>query len=140
MKYFRVNCGDASGMSEFWEYFALPDTYDIVDAVDLYEENNPWIYSLDCDRTRSEELTREQYMTGLLFNKMYENKHDLNAFRREYNLYPTREMAEMFSRRDHKSGYVRIGFPNMHNVYKINQDGNFIFVYHYDAHRLGLLE
>lgn len=140
MKYFRVNCGDASGMSEFWEYFALPDTYDIEDAVDMYTENNQWVYTLDCDRRRSEEISEEQYKIGLQFNLMFENKHDQNAFRHKYNLYPTREMAEMFARYDHKSGYVRIGFPNMHNVYKINQDGNLIFVYHYDAKRLGVLE
>lgn len=144
MKYFRVNCGDASGMSEFWEYFALNEysmsDEDLMDeAISLFTENNQWVYSLDCDRRRAEELTVEQYKTGLLFNEMYENQHELNAFRRKYNLYPTREMAEMFARYDHKSNCVRIGFPNMHNVYKINQDDNFIFVYHYDAQRLGVL-
>ncbi|EBS4516459.1 hypothetical protein DQT32_03385 [Salmonella enterica subsp. enterica serovar Braenderup] len=140
MKYFRVNCGDASGMSEFWEYFALSDSLDIDEAIAMFNENNPWVHSLDCDRTRSEELTEEQYKTGVLFNKMYENKHELNAFRRKHNLYPTREMAEMFAKYDHPSGYVRIGHPNIHNVYKINQDGNLIFVYHHWSDRIGVLE
>lgn len=139
MKYFRVNCGDASGMSEFWEYFALPDTYDIEDAVDMFTENNQWVYSLDCDRRRSEELTEEQYKTGLLFNKMYEYQHELNAFRHEYNIYPTMGMAVLFAKRDHKSGYVRVGHPNIHNVYKVNADGNFIFVYHHWSDRVGVL-
>ncbi|AFC21807.1 hypothetical protein GAP32_357 [Cronobacter phage vB_CsaM_GAP32] len=140
MKYFRVNCGDASGMSEFWEYFALPDNYDIEDAVDMYTENNQWVYSLDCDRRRSEELTEEQYKTGILFNKMYEYKYELNEIRREYNIYPTMDMAVKFAKRDHKSGYVRVGQPHIHNVYKVNADGNFIFVYHHWSDRVGVLK
>lgn len=140
MKYFRVNCGDASGMPEFWEYFALPDSYDIEDAVDMFTENNQWVYSLDCDRRRSEELTEEQYKTGLLFNKMFEDKHELNRYRRKHNLYPTMDMAVLQADRKHRSGYVRVGSPNIHSVYKVNVDGNFIFVYHHWSDRLGVLE
>lgn len=145
MKYFRVNCGDASGMSEFWEYFALKEysmsDEDLMDeAISLFTENNQWVYSLDCDRRRAEELTEEQYKTGLLFNKMYEYQHELNAFRREYNIYPTMDMAVLFAKRDHKSGYVRVGHPNIHNVYKVNADGNFIFVYHHWSDRVGVLK
>lgn len=133
MKYFRVNCGDASGMTEFWEYFEVPDFYSADDAVEMYKDNNQWVYSLDYDRTRVEELTNEQYKTGLQFNRIFEINHDSSDVRRKYNLYPTRNMAEMFCNKEHKSGYVRIGFPHFHNVYRINQDGNFIFVYHFNG-------
>lgn len=138
MNYFRVNETDASGLGmDFWEYFK--GDYDIDEAKALFEENNSWVHSLDCRRNKSQELTEEQYKTGTQFNRLYEDKHEVDAFRRFYNLYPTPAMAQMFAKRDHKSGYVRIGFPNIHNVYKVNQDGNFIFVYHYDAESLGKL-
>lgn len=143
MKYFRVNETDASGIGyEFWEYYAIKE-YSLTDeelldeAISWFEENNSWVFSLDCRRNRAEQITEEQYKTGLMFNRLYEYKHEVDIQRRFYNLYPTRDLAEMFAKRDHKSGYVRIGFPNMHNVYKVNSDGNFIFVYHYDAARLG---
>ena len=144
MKYFRVNEGSAAGISDFWEHFALNEhglsDEDLLDeAISLFEENNSWVLFQDCRRNKAEQLTEEQYKTSLQFNRMYEFNHDENAFRRFYNIYPTRAMAEMFAKRDHKSGYVRIGFPNMHNVYKVNNEGNFIFVYHYDAQRLGKL-
>lgn len=145
MKYFRVNETDASGGGmDFWEYFALNEysmsDEDLLDeAISLFEENNHWVFSLDCRRNRAEQITEEQYNTGLLFNSLFENKHDNNKFRRFYNIYPTHLMADMFAKRDHKSGYVRIGFPHIHNVYKVNADGNFIFVFHYDAERLGKL-
>lgn len=138
MNYFRVNETDASGLgAEFWEYFA--GEYDLDEAVYLFEENNSWVHALDCRRNKAEELTEQQYKDGLQFNSFFENKHEADAFRRFHNIYPTRPMADMFAKRDHKSGYVRIGFPHIHNVYKVNQDGNFIFVYHYDAESLGKL-
>jgi hypothetical protein len=145
MKYFRVNETDASGGGfEFWGYFALNE-YSLSDeelldeAISLFEENNSWVFVMDCRRTSAEQLTEEQYKTGILFNKLFEYKHDENAYRRFYNLYPTRDMAEMFAKRDHKSGYVRIGHPNCHSVYKVNSEGAFIFVYHYWSDRLGVL-
>lgn len=145
MKYFRVNETDASGHGfEFWEYFALNE-YSLSDedlleeAISLFEENNSWVFSLDCRRNRAEQITEEQYRIGLQFNRLYEYGHDADRVRRFYNLYPTREMAEMFAKRDHKSGYVRIGWGNYHNVYKVNNDGNFIFVYHHFADRIGVL-
>lgn len=141
MKYFRVNCGDNDGsMSEFWDYLKFNSPCDIDDAVDLYLEDNQWVYEGNDYRVKSEEITEEQYNTGLLFNLMYENKHKLNAFRRKYNLYPTREMAEMFANYEHPSGYIRIGHPNIHSVYKVNQDKNLIFVYHHYSDRVGVLE
>lgn len=145
MKYFRVNEGDASGMSDFWEYFALNEysmsDEDLLDeAISLFEENNRWVYSLDCRRNRAEQISEEQYKTGLLFNKMYQYQHEKNAIRREFNLYPTMDMAVMFAKRNHKSGYVRVGHPNIHNVYKVNADGNFIFVYHHWSDRVGVLK
>lgn len=133
MKYFRANCGDASGMSEFWEYYEEPDFYSTEDAAERYKSNNPWVHGLDTDRVRVEELTVEQYKTGLQFNRIYENYHDLSHFMCKYNLFCTKDIAVMFCNKEHRTGFVRIGYPNAHNVYKINQDGNFIFVYHYDG-------
>jgi len=143
MKYFRVNETDASGHGwDFWEYFALEEysmsDEDLLDeAISLFEENNSWVFNMDCRRNRAEQITEEQYKTGLLFNKLFENKHAADKQRRFYNLYPTSALAEMFAKRDHKSGYVRIGHPNYHNVYKVNSEGVFMFVYHYWADRLG---
>ncbi|QXO12611.1 hypothetical protein pEaSNUABM49_00365 [Erwinia phage pEa_SNUABM_49] len=139
MKYFRVNEGDASGMSDFWEYFALQDTDDIDEAKALFEENNSWVFSLDCRRNRAEELTEEQYKIGLQFNRLYEYDHVRNDRRKKYNIYDTREMAEMFANRAHKSGTVRIGHFNYHNVYTINQNGEFMFRYHHWVDRIGVL-
>lgn len=145
MKYFRVNETDASGHGlDFWEYFALNEyslsDEDLLDeAISLFEENNSWALSMDCRRNRAEQITEEQYCVGCQFNRLYEHKHDSDRFRRYYNLYPTREMAEMFANREHQSGYVRIGYPNCHNVYKVNSDGVFMFVYHYWSDRLGNL-
>ena len=140
MKYFRVNCGENDGsMSDFWDYYKLNSSYDLDDVEDLYVEENQWVYEGNSYRVKTEEITEDQYNTGMLFNKMFENKHNLNKIRRKYNLYPTRELAEMFANYKHSSGYVRIGHLNVHNVYKINQDGNLIFVYHHWSDRLGVL-
>lgn len=143
MKFFRVNETDASGHGwDFWEYFALEEysmtDEDLLDeAISLFEENNSWVFNMDCRRNRAEQITEAQYKTGLLFNKLFQNKHEADKRRRFYNLFPTRDMADMFAKRDHKSGYVRIGHPNYHSVYKVNSEGTFIFVYHYWADRLG---
>lgn len=140
MKYYRVNETDASGSGrDFWEYFELPDYCDIDEAIYLFELNNNWVYFLDARRNKSEELTVEQYKTGKLFNDLYQYNYELDVFRDKYNLYATLELAEMFAKRNHRTGFVRIGHPNYHSVYKINQDGNFIFVYHYYADKVGVL-
>lgn len=145
MKYFRVNETDASGNGrDFWEYFSLKEysmtDEDLLDeAISLFEENNSWVFNMDCRRNRAEQITEEQYNTGIMFNKLFENNYEADKYRRYYNLFPTRIMADMFAKRDHKSGYVRIGHKNYHSVYKVNSEGAFIFVYHHYYDRLGVL-
>ncbi|SOK58641.1 hypothetical protein [Yersinia phage fHe-Yen9-04] len=140
MKYFRVNETDASGIGlDFWAYFELQDTDDIDEAISLFDELNHWVYSLDCRRTKAEEITEAQYKTGLQFNNLYNNYHGLNYLRINFNLYPTYDMAVMFANKEHPTGYVRIGHLNYHNVYKVNQNGDFMFVYHHWMDRIGKL-
>lgn len=140
MKYFRINEIDASGCGyDFWTYYALSDNTTLEYAEEIFEEENPWVTELDARRRRSEEITEQQYKTGLVFNKLYQYDHLLDIARKKWNLYESKDLAEMFCDKQHKSGYVRIGSPMIHNVYKINQDGNFIFQYHYNYHVLQMM-
>lgn len=139
-KYFRVNEGEAECLTPFWEYYKLPDECEISDAVSKFDHNNPWVKKLDSRNTHSEELTEEQFKAGIQFNNIFKNQPEEYEFQvLRYNLFPTLAIAKMFCDKKDPSGYVRIGYENAHNVYKINQEGNFIFVYHYNSVNLGKL-
>lgn len=50
----------------------------------------------------------------------------------KYQLFITKEKAGSDLE---PNSYVGIGYPRMHNVYRVNQNGDLNFLYHYDANR-----
>ena len=143
MKYFMVNETDASGGGSLdFTYYALSDESDIQDAKDIYTEENPWVTYQECSRMKAFEIDESTYNAGVAFNRYIEvnieafNRNSTpttapryNGYLPEFeNMFPIRKWAEMFAR---PNKLVRVGYPKLHNVYRMDDKRNLHFVYHY---------
>lgn len=143
MKYYMVNETDASGGGRLdFTYYALSDISTLDDAKDIYTEENPWVKYQECSRMKALEIDESTYKSGLHYNQFVEvcndahNRNYTEGSAREnyayygerYNIFQTRKWAEMFA--DAKK-LVRVGYMNLHNVYKMDEHRNLHFVYHY---------
>lgn len=140
MKYYMVNETDASGHGHTdFTYYALSDSSTLEDAQDIYTEENPWIKFQECSRMRSAEIDEETYHAGLAFNHYAQvcrdNEYTYNDQKymsyhlwETHNMFPTRKWAEMFARPNRP---VLIGYPKMFSVYKMGENRNLHFLYHY---------
>lgn len=153
MKYYMANETDASGHGHTdFTYYELSDSSTLEDAQDIYTEENPWVKYQECSRMRSAEIDEETYKAGLAFNRYVRVCRDNDygeAFGGEcgehtykdpkymsyqlwehHNMFPTRKWAEMFARPNKP---VLIGYPKMFSVYKMDENRNLHFVYHYPS-------
>lgn len=137
MKYFMVTEGDASGTHRFWSYYELSDSSTVEDAEELYNEEFGYVpehpYGL---RIYSTEIDKEQYHAGLHFNDYYGNKSFLTEMMFIQNIFPLKIWALMFA---NPKKPVRIGYPNMHQVYRMNDKRELNYQYDYNATKFGLL-
>lgn len=136
-----VNETDASGHGHTdFTYYALSDESTLEDAQDIYTEENPWVKYQECSRMRSSEIDEETYKAGLAFNRYaqvcrdndYDNPPDRMSYQlwENHNMFPTRKWAEMFAR---PGKPVLIGYPKLFSVYKMDENRNLHFVYHYST-------
>lgn len=143
MKYYMVNLVDSSGIGHTnYTYFHLSDESTIEDAEELYYEAFPYLRYDNPGVLTIKEIDEETYRAGLAFNRYVEvcRQNDIDnkvpIDRQSYhlwethNMFPTRKWAEMFAR---KNKPVLIGYPKMHSVNKMDDNGNIHFVYHYST-------
>jgi|AGFS01.1.fsa_nt_gi hypothetical protein len=146
MKYYMVNETDASGTGRTdFTYYALSDESTLEDAKEIYTDENPWVKYQECSRMKALEIDESTYKAGLAYNN--HNAVCMEAFNRDYdlhdgnmhlnwrlgehhNMFALRKWAEMFAV---PNKYVRVGYPKMHNVYKMDEQRNLHFVYHYSS-------
>lgn len=143
MKYYMLNATDASGIgSTKYSYYALSDDSTLDDATELYCNENPWVHELFDLRFISIEIDEETYRSGLSFNRYVDlcsendNLNSTRTDRRSYqlweqhNMFPIKKWAEMFAR---KNKPVLVGYPKMFSVYKMDENRNLHFIYHYNT-------
>ena len=136
-----VNETDASGHGHTdFMYYALSDESTLEDAEEIYIEENPWVKYQECSRMRSSEIDFETYNAGLAFNRYAnicrdndstgESPVDRLSYQlwENHNMFPTRKWAEMFAR---PTKPVRVGYPKNFSVYKMDENRNLHFIYHY---------
>ncbi|WP_416470115.1 hypothetical protein [Salmonella enterica] len=143
MKYYMVNETDASGAGRTnFTYYKLSDSSTLEDAKEIYTDENLWVKYQECSRMKAFEIDESTYNAGLAFNRYNEvcnesynrewkegTKQYHNGYLAEhYNFFATRKWAEMFA---NPNKIVRIGYPKLHNVYKMDENRNLHFVYHY---------
>lgn len=132
MKYFKVRFGVSSGWSQ-WQFIALPNGSDKDDARDILLEENRWVYSAETFVSESEEITEEWYKHG----KCAENYFERNPKLLKENVFPVKEWAVLFA---NPKKPVRIGYPNWHQVYRMNDNRELSYQYDYNAGKFGILK
>lgn len=132
MKYFKICISTSSGKSG-WVFYDLPDSYTIDDVIDLHYEDNNWALSLESKGVECLEISAEEYKHGSQAMKYYAN----DAKMLFENVFPVKEWAILLA---NPNKPVRIGYPNNHMVYRMNEKRELSYQYDYTASKFGVLK
>lgn len=82
------------------------------------------------------EITLREYQAGVAYNSFFGPNCSSTARKMlEMNMFPTKDMAKMFAK---SNSTVYIGYPNFHNVCRMNEHRDISYIYTYDASKLGI--
>ena len=132
MKYYRIRVGVSSGFSN-WVYYDLPDSYTVEDVIDLYYEEETWVSSTETHSVVCEELSAEDYKHCTQAMKYYSKDVKMLS----ENVFPVKEWAILLA---NPNKPVRIGYPNNHMVYRMNDKRELSYQYDYSASKFGVLK
>lgn len=137
MKYYRCTEGDAGGTYQFWSYYELSDSSESDDATEMYLDENPWHRCPPAGlRIYTEEISSEFYHEGKLFNNYYNSGSSTARIMLKENIFPVKQWAVLFAS---KNKPVCIGYPNCHQVYRMNDNRELSYQYDYNAGKFGIL-
>lgn len=132
MKYYKIRIITSSGASA-WIFYDLPDSYTIDDVKDLYYEDNNWVFDLESKSVEIDEITEQEYKIGTQAMKYFER----NLRMLQENVFPVKEWAILLA---NSNKPVRIGYPNFHMVYRMNENRELSYQFDYDAAKFGVLK
>lgn len=132
MKFFKIRIGVSSGLSH-WVFYDLPDSYTIDDVIDLYTEDQQWMLDTETYRIDCQEISEEDYKHGKQAMKYFET----NIKMLSENVFPVKEWAILLA---NTKKPVRIGYPNFHMVYRMNDKRELNYQYDYDSSKFGVLK
>ncbi len=132
MKFFKVRFGVSSGWSQ-WQFIELPDCSDKGDAIDILLEDNQWVYTAETYSSEAEEITETWFKHGKLAEQYFERNRKML----QENVFPVKEWAVLFA---NPKKPVRIGYPNCHMVYRMNDARELSYQYDFNAAKFGILK
>ncbi|WOL22878.1 hypothetical protein [Escherichia phage vB_EcoM_JNE01] len=132
MKYFKTQLVVSSGKSP-WEFYEVPDDWDEEYLKDYVLEVNQWVYNAECFTYNAVEITETDYRFGVQAVQYYASDSKML----QENVFPVREWAILLA---NPNKPVRIGYPNMHQVYRMNDKRELSYQYDYNAAKFGILK
>lgn len=132
MKYWKVRFIVSSGTSP-WEFFSVPENWDAEDVKDWALEENQWVYNAECFSYDVDEITEVEYNYGVQATRYFQRNNKML----QENVFPVKEWAILLA---NPNKPVRIGYPNFHQVYRMNDKRELSYQFDYDASKLGVLK